>query len=623
VLQAVRQTCARRQQWGNETDATMVLEAFDDDPTGAAAYARHVIDYERLPYAERQRVKAERAFAYLKHGMVGKNTPRLGTVSGYFDSAAPFVQAAAYWSGKAPAVYATLNPCNPALLYRAVNRLKDRAKTTTSDSDIVQRRWFPLDFDPVRPADISSTDAAHTAALDRAEACTAWLSARGWPAPVAADSGNGAHRLYRIDLPNDDASRTLLERGFKALALYFSDDGVKLDVGVANAARIWKVYGTMACKGDHVPERPHRLARLLDVPPVLEVVSADMLAALAALLPETPTQPRTSSRHSVGPFDVAAWLADHGLPVASSTPWEGKGTRWVLNPCPWNSDHTNKSAFVAQFANSGVIIAGCHHNGCQGHDWHALRDLVEPGWDTARAAQAARKGRNGKARRAPTSAAPPEEPALPYSDYTNAVELVQDHGTHLRYCHPWGKWLVWTGTHWQPDTSGAVMRLAKQTIKRLARLVEALPETLALQLLAHIKVSLSTGKLKAMIENAQSEAGIPVQPEALDTHPWLLNCANGTLDLQTGQLRPHDRADLLTFALPIAYDATAVCATWDAFLHRIMGGNAQLISFLQRAIGYALTGVIREHVLLILWAQGATANPRFSIRSVLCSASTR
>jgi hypothetical protein len=73
------------------------------------------------------------------------NTPRNGTVSGYFNACQPFVQAARQWSGKAPAVYATLNPCNPALLARAVNRLKDRVRTTTSDSDIVHRYWFPAD----------------------------------------------------------------------------------------------------------------------------------------------------------------------------------------------------------------------------------------------------------------------------------------------------------------------------------------------------------------------------------------------------------------------------------------------------------------------------------------------
>ena len=181
---------------------------------------------------------------------------------------------------------------------------------------------------------------------------------------------------------------------------------------------------------------------------------------------------------------------------------------------------------------------------------------------------------------------------------------MRDHGPDLRYCYPWKSWLVWTGTHWQRDTSGAVMRLAKQTIKHLARQVEDLDDGHAKALLAHIKASLSTVKLKALVECAQSEPGIAVQPENLDTHPWLLNCANGTLDLETGTLRPHARADLLTCALSVAYDATAVCPTWDAFLWRIMAGNQSLIAFLQRAIGYALTGIIREHVLLILWGSG-------------------
>jgi hypothetical protein len=219
------------------------------------------------------------------------DTPR-GTVSGYFDSPDPFVQAAAAWSGKAPAVYCTLNPCVPALFARAANRLKERAKTTTSDADIVQRVWFSLDLDPVRPAGISSTDAEHDAAHHRAEACTAWLTQRGWPLPVAADSGNGAHRLYKINLPNDEASRELLKRCLEALVMYFTDDVVSLDEGVFNAARIWKVYGTMACKGDDLPERPHRLARLLDVPAPITYVTRQQLEDLAALLPDSAPPPR-------------------------------------------------------------------------------------------------------------------------------------------------------------------------------------------------------------------------------------------------------------------------------------------------------------------------------------------
>jgi hypothetical protein len=332
------------------------------------------------------------------------NTPKDGTVAGYFDSGQPFVKAAAVWSGKAPAVYCTLNPVNPALIARSANRLKRRVKTTTADHDIVRRVWLPLDFDPVRPADISSTDAEHAAARERAAACTTWLTGRGWPQPICADSGNGAHLLYQIDLPNDDASRTLLKACLEALALYFADSVVSLDLSVFNAARIWKVYGTLACKGDNLPERPHRLARLLDVPSPLVCVTRTQLEDLAALLPAPPMAPSRRGIPQGAAFDLPQWIASHGVPVVAEGPWQQSGAKWVLNPCPWDSAHTNKSAFIVQFA-SGAIAAGCHHNGCQGNNWHALRDLYEPGW------HARRFSSNGTTKQAGTSAAPPTAPA--------------------------------------------------------------------------------------------------------------------------------------------------------------------------------------------------------------------
>ena len=127
---------------------------------------------------------------------------------------------------------------------------------------------------------------------------------------------------------------------------------------------------------------------------------------------------------------------------------------------------------------------------------------------------------------------------------TNALAFVRDHGQDLRYCYPWASWLVWTGTHWQRDTSGAVMRLAKQTVKRLARQVEHLDDKKQMAaLMAHIKSSLSTAKLKAMVENAQSELGIAVQPDELDTNPWLLECHKRHPRLTDGDASTTSSAD--------------------------------------------------------------------------------
>ena len=160
---------------------------------------------------------------------------RQSTVSGYFDDFEKLAQAAALWSGKAPGVYLTLNPVNPDLLARAVNRIKEYTHVTTSDTDIIGRRWLLVDFDAKRPAGISSTAAEHIAALDKAQECRDYLRAEGWPAPISADSGNGAHLDWRVGLPNDQPSATLLRDCLQALAFRFDDQAVHVDKGNFNA----------------------------------------------------------------------------------------------------------------------------------------------------------------------------------------------------------------------------------------------------------------------------------------------------------------------------------------------------------------------------------------------------
>src|SRR5258706_10677938 len=128
------------------------------------------------------------------------------TDSGYFSEPEKLAKAAASYDGRAEGIYFTVNPVSPALIARANNRIKQYAEHTTSDHDILKRINFPIDFDPVRPAGISSTNEEQHAALVRAWACCLWLNAQGWPEPVFASSGNGAHLLYSIDLDNDDSA---------------------------------------------------------------------------------------------------------------------------------------------------------------------------------------------------------------------------------------------------------------------------------------------------------------------------------------------------------------------------------------------------------------------------------
>jgi hypothetical protein len=191
------------------------------------------------------------------------------TASGYFDDHDLLAEEAAKLDERGFTVYVTLNEVNPALLARAANRIEHYPEVTTSDTDILRRRWLPLDFDPVRPSGVSSTYQEKRAAFHRARDVRDYLRERGWLEPVVGDSGNGAHLLYRVDLPNDQESLQLVKGVLEALAFKFSDEAVNLDTSVANAARIWKLYGTTVRKGDDIRERPHRASRLLKVPEVV------------------------------------------------------------------------------------------------------------------------------------------------------------------------------------------------------------------------------------------------------------------------------------------------------------------------------------------------------------------
>jgi hypothetical protein len=302
---------------------------------------------------------------------------RSGTASGYFDSPerlADAVSRIVYAKG----VYIIPNAVNPDLLSRAANRLRLVGKTdpTTSDHDVVRRRWLLIDLDPKRPAGIGSTDAEHEAAQLRAHMVREYLTGGGWPEPIVADSGNGWHLLYRIDLPADDGG--LVQRVLAVLADKFDDAAVKVDTGVFNPARIWKCYGTLAAKGDSTPSRPHRLSRIVNVPESIQQVSETLLVALAGSA-QSASSTKAPENKSATPrtFDLDKWIAKYLPTAVGPSDWKSGGSMWSIPTCPFNADHVGGSAFVGRFP-GGAITAGCHHDSCKGWGWKELRDLLEP-----------------------------------------------------------------------------------------------------------------------------------------------------------------------------------------------------------------------------------------------------
>ena len=527
------------------------------------------------------------ALFFLSGAVVELRIPKAGkhqTISGYFDDAERLARSALANDGKGPGVYWTLNPVLTDLLARRANRTEPYAKETTTDEQIVSRRWLMIDCDPKRPAGISATDAEHSAALERARQIRARLAQEGWPDPVYVDSGNGAHLLYPCDLPNDPASTDLIKRVLKALASRHDDAAVEVDQTTYNAARICKVPGTFARKGDSLPERPHRMAQLLDVPTPLITVPSELITKLAA---EAMEDSRATQPHKKGSdyaklaaaFDIDRWIAGVGIEVIKVVSQNGGGRKWQIR-CPFKLEHDNAAIFQAA---DGKLGFHCFHNSCRGYDWHALRSKVDPAY------------------RPPDSSAEAPNP----SDVGNAKRLVARHGKNIRYCHDWGRWLVWDGKRWRIDDTGAIERLAKETVEAMFTEAAMLSGDARTDLLKHALKSEHEQRIKAMIALAKSENGIPVRPAQLDGHPLLLNVENGTLDLRTGELREARHEDLLTKLVPIAYDATAKAPTFTRFIAQSMSGRRKVIRYLQRALGYTLTGSTVEQVFFVLYGTGS------------------
>jgi putative DNA primase/helicase len=201
------------------------------------------------------------------------------------------------------------------------------------------------------------------------------------------------------------------------------------------------------------------------------------------------------------------------------------------------------------------------------------------------------------------------ERALRFSDTGNATRFALQHGEDVRYCYAWKSWIVFDGRRWEQDVTGEVMRRAKLTVKRMYDAAASATESERAAFGKHAIKSDSASRIEAMLSLAQSEPGIAVKPDDFDTDPWILTVLNGTLDLRTGKLRPHRREDLCTKMVHVAYDPSATCPQFLAFLARVQ--EPEVIAFLRRASGYTLTGSTREQCLFFLYGQGGNGKTTF------------
>lgn len=186
------------------------------------------------------------------------------------------------------------------------------------------------------------------------------------------------------------------------------------------------------------------------------------------------------------------------------------------------------------------------------------------------------------------------------TDVANARRLARRFGRDLRHVAEWRKFLVWSGTHWEVDHAGRAVQMAKEITDEIWREARESGNHDALQWAAS---SANLGHVNAMVKLAGDE--VPVLVRDLDPDPWLLACPNGTVDLRTGELRPADRSDLLTSLCPTEFHAAAGSDRWERFVDEVFVGRADLVGWVRRFLGSALSGVVRDHVVAVFWGGGA------------------
>jgi putative DNA primase/helicase len=191
------------------------------------------------------------------------------------------------------------------------------------------------------------------------------------------------------------------------------------------------------------------------------------------------------------------------------------------------------------------------------------------------------------------------------TDLGNAERLIDRHGEKLRFSYSRKKWLLWNGKYWEWVEDGRVISLAGETIRNIYHQAANEPDKERRQaFLDHARRSESEGRLSAMVILAQSLTGVAIDIEHLDANEHLLNVNNGTVDLKTGELRPHDKNDYITAFISVDYEATTRSALWDEVLRTIFGDKEGVNKYVQRALGYSCTGSQNEQVVFFPYGPG-------------------
>ena len=275
-------------------------------------------------------------------------------------------------------IYFTLNCIEDSCYGREqCEKVVWKPKNTTTDNDIKGRYWILIDLDPKRPAGTSSSNDEYEKAHMKAIEVYRYLMDMGFYEPVVCSSGNGWHLLLPCKIGISTETNDVVNKFLKVLSMLFTDDSIDIDVKVGNPARICKLYGTMAKKGTNIPERPHRMAKIVKTPTEIKPNDIEYFKKVAEIFPEK-EQPSINNNWKLqdGNFDLDEFIAKHNIPVTRKVE-VADGTRYYLEHCLFNPEHKGKDAILFKH-NNGAVAYYCYHNSCQGNDWRKVREMYEP-----------------------------------------------------------------------------------------------------------------------------------------------------------------------------------------------------------------------------------------------------
>lgn len=270
-------------------------------------------------------------------------------------------------------IYFTINQINDACYGRQQSeKIIKSPKATTTDADIVRRRWVMIDFDPRRATGVNASDEEFDLAKKKAQQVYVFLRDKGFSEPVVCISGNGMHLQYKVDMDCDTSTTETIKRFLQALGMLFTDEKVDIDEKVFNLGRICKLYGTMAKKGANLQERPWRMSSIVYCPKEIKTTPLEKFSAVASMLPkEEPNQNKAYGAR----FDLREFLDSHNVSYKKVA--TANGTKYLLDHCFFDENHKGKDAVLFQY-NSGAISYVCLHNSCSHRTWRDVRLLLDP-----------------------------------------------------------------------------------------------------------------------------------------------------------------------------------------------------------------------------------------------------